>query len=701
MATLIYGFTSLNVADGNSLKEINGALLNDADMALGIYNSQKCFYQLDANSGATESLPDIVSPSLNAGTKRWILKACLVADITTNGLTASKPVFTDANKKLVSTGTLGVDQGGTGASTFTDHGILYGNGASAIGATATGNSSVLVTNGSGVPSLATDIPTAVTIGSAYIYRAGGTDIPVSDGGTGASTLTDHGVLVGSGTSAITALTVGTNGQVLVGSTGADPVFATITDGEGITTTAGAGTLTIACEDASTSNKGVVKLAGNTKALAGTDTASAVTPDDLKYVLGYHRHSGADLDGAGALDYAVTTGTGTAYALSLSPPLEAYIEGLPIFFKAHVANTGAATLNVNGLGAIAMRKKATEALVAGDIIAGQILIAQYDGTYFQIITGPAGGLALGETSETAYRGDLGKTAYDHSQAAHAPSDANNYTHPNHSGDVTSSGDGAQTIAAKAVTLAKMADLAQNRILGRVSSGAGVPEALTPANVRTIAEINDVDTERAKRLWRLVPSANYTACPPSTSTITMLANMTATIKPGMSLRYTWNDVEYFGQVAAITDELLTVRGAPLSTSYDVSNLQFGGGVVHELVLPVAGTYEDADNTALLASDNAAPVIWLKEASYAVHYRVWSRKKDTGATAGKASVRINDAELNSSAGGLTISADATWYSTDVNINVSNYDIQQGEAIEVTATKGTNGDAEDLCVILIIITP
>jgi hypothetical protein len=32
------------------------------------------------------------------------------------------------------------------------------------------------------------------------------------------------------------------------------------------------------------------------------------------------------------------------------------------------------------------------------------------------------LALGETSATAYRGDRGKTAYDHSQAAHAPSDA---------------------------------------------------------------------------------------------------------------------------------------------------------------------------------------------------------------------------------------------------------------------------------------
>lgn len=102
MATLIYGFTSLNIADGNSLKEIDGALLNDADMALGIYDSKNCLYQLSANSGATESLPDIVSPSLNAGTKRWILKGHLATDVTVNDLTASKLVFTDANKKLVS-----------------------------------------------------------------------------------------------------------------------------------------------------------------------------------------------------------------------------------------------------------------------------------------------------------------------------------------------------------------------------------------------------------------------------------------------------------------------------------------------------------------------------------------------------------------------------------------------------------------------
>lgn len=40
------------------------------------------------------------------------------------------------------------------------------------------------------------------------------------------------------------------------------------------------------------------------------------------------------------------------------------------------------------------------------------------TYVEI----AGGVALGETASTAYRGDRGKTAYEHSQVPHAPANA---------------------------------------------------------------------------------------------------------------------------------------------------------------------------------------------------------------------------------------------------------------------------------------
>lgn len=47
---------------------------------------------------------------------------------------------------------------------------------------------------------------------------------VAGGGTGRTTLTNHGVLVGAGTGAITQLAVGATGTVLAGSTGNDPSF---------------------------------------------------------------------------------------------------------------------------------------------------------------------------------------------------------------------------------------------------------------------------------------------------------------------------------------------------------------------------------------------------------------------------------------------------------------------------------------------
>ena len=48
--------------------------------------------------------------------------------------------------------------------------------------------------------------------------------PVVEGGTGAQTLTSHGVLLGNTTSAITATAAGTTGQVLTGVTGSAPTF---------------------------------------------------------------------------------------------------------------------------------------------------------------------------------------------------------------------------------------------------------------------------------------------------------------------------------------------------------------------------------------------------------------------------------------------------------------------------------------------
>lgn len=69
--------------------------------------------------------------------------------------------------------------------------------------------------------------------------------PVVEGGTGAQTFTAHSLLLGQGTSAVTALGAASNGQIAIGSTGADPVLAGITAGTGISVSNGAGTITLA------------------------------------------------------------------------------------------------------------------------------------------------------------------------------------------------------------------------------------------------------------------------------------------------------------------------------------------------------------------------------------------------------------------------------------------------------------------------
>ena len=201
-----------------------------------------------------------------------------------------------------------------------------------------------------------------------------------------------------------------------------------------------------------------------------------------------------------------------------------------------------------------------------------------------------------------------------------------------------------------------------------------------------------------LWAQVPTASFTAAPASTSTITMLADLSASIKVGMSLKYVIGGVTYYGQVKAIAANLLTVRGAPLGGN--VTALYYGGGIVHQLHILIPGLYEDASNTALISTDLKSNLPWNFKIGYAVYFSVWSKTHDTG-THGQASVRINNVELCTTAGGLTIAADATLYETVVDIATGAYDINPGELIEVTSIKAGNGDASDLTVELIIIEP
>ena len=83
--------------------------------------------------------------------------------------------------------------------------------------------------------------------------------------------------------------------------------------------------------------------------------------------------------------ATVSGTADVITITPSPALTAYAAGNKFSFIASGANTTNVTINVNGLGAKAVTKNGTTALVANDILSAMIVVVEYDGTQFQLIT----------------------------------------------------------------------------------------------------------------------------------------------------------------------------------------------------------------------------------------------------------------------------------------------------------------------------
>lgn len=109
----------------------------------------------------------------------------------------------------------------------------------------------------------------------------------------------------------------------------------------------------------------------------------------------------DWDSVDKLLGAITTaGSGAAYTLTSGQSLSAYTAGQGFWIKASFTCSGAATLNVDSLGAKNITKNGTTATVSGDIVSGTIYYVSYDGTQFQIVGPISGGLQPLDATLTA-------------------------------------------------------------------------------------------------------------------------------------------------------------------------------------------------------------------------------------------------------------------------------------------------------------
>lgn len=119
-------------------------------------------------------------------------------------------------------------------------------------------------------------------------------------------------------------------------------------------------------------------ANNTDVLGqGTTGAAAVSTIDsmIQNLMGVLARFYADFGGTGTVG-----GSANAVTLTTASTYQALATGVVVTLKAASANTGAATLNVDGLGAKAIRLSGDTALSGSEMLANGIYTLRYDASY---------------------------------------------------------------------------------------------------------------------------------------------------------------------------------------------------------------------------------------------------------------------------------------------------------------------------------
>lgn len=202
-----------------------------------------------------------------------------------------------------------------------------------------------------------------------------------------------------------------HGGMLIGGAGAN----TISNGdENILVNTGAGAATMTLPSAA-QNKGrifrIKKTSSDANTVTVSTTSSQTIDGNLTQVLSAQYATLVVIsDGSNwsllappqapsqlVVDGGASASSATVYTATPAPAFAAYFTGMSVQWQAVLANTGAATLNVNGLGAKNLKVFVNGAKAdpqANIIAAGARIIATYDGTDFLIVGGtPATGQRL--------------------------------------------------------------------------------------------------------------------------------------------------------------------------------------------------------------------------------------------------------------------------------------------------------------------
>lgn len=122
-----------------------------------------------------------------------------------------------------------------------------------------------------------------------------------------------------------------------------------------------------------------------------------TDDDYDVILPTGGDGSAAFLRIKATPYYTDSGAANAYVLTRPDGGPAvYSENLTVIFKPLAANTGPSTINVGGVGVVALVSSAGAALGGGELVTGRYTKARYTGSSFQLVSSGEAHLAGAET-----------------------------------------------------------------------------------------------------------------------------------------------------------------------------------------------------------------------------------------------------------------------------------------------------------------
>jgi hypothetical protein len=208
---------------------------------------------------------------------------------------------------------------------------------------------------------------------------------------------------------------------------------------------------------------------------------------------------------GSAVYGTDSGTANTYAIAMPTTATSYTAGMHVRFQPSNENTGASTLNVDGLGAKAVKFQDGTDLQAGDLKTSGVYDFVYDGTRFVLVSIPDTFLDDVQASET--NAAASETAAGVSETNAAASETAAATSAS---NAAASESAAATSASNAASSASAAATSEtNAAASETAAGVSETNAAASETAAGVSETNAAASETAAGVSETNAAASETA------------------------------------------------------------------------------------------------------------------------------------------------------------------------------------------------